>query len=69
MSYLNISATGVRNTGIQWSHKLAKNLGVNWIAENYLPAVFANYDADKKGYGYRMSALKSMAAVMEYSED
>lgn len=69
MTYLNISSTGVRNTGIMWSAELAKKLGVKWIANSYLPVVKSVYEADKKGYGYRMSALKSMAAVMRYNED
>ena len=27
------------------------------------------YKTDKTGYGFRMTALKSMAAVMQYTED
>ena len=59
----------MRNTGIYWSEELGKKLGPNWIASSYLPSVTGVYDADKKGYGYRMSALRSMAAVLKYTED
>lgn len=66
MSYLYNTAAAVRQMGIQKSVDLAKEFKREWIVECYIPKVLEAYQADKKGYNFRISCLQSLAAVMEF---
>lgn len=66
MVYLTDIASSVRNEGIVSAALLAKEFGSDWV-ENFIKAVAQMYDADKKGYNYRITCLKSLSAVMPYT--
>ena len=66
MTYLKNSAAEVRVTGINESAIIAEKFGRGWINDCYVQKVIKVYEEDRSKYNHRMTALKSLQAIMPY---
>ena len=64
IQYLTNTAASVREMGVIKVGEIAERFRADWAVKDFIPKVVESYNAEQQGYNYRMTAIKSLAAVM-----
>jgi len=54
----------VREMGVIKVGEIAERFRADWAVKDFIPKVVESFNAEQQGYNYRMTAIKSLAAVM-----
>ena len=65
MQYLTNTAASVREAGIVKAYEIAQKFGKDWALDSFVPEVIKSFSAEQQGYNYRVTAIRSLAAVIE----
>jgi serine/threonine-protein phosphatase 2A regulatory subunit A len=64
LSYLNNTASSVREMGVRKAKELADKYKSEWVIQTFIPKVVETYNMDKQGYNYRMCCLHSLQQIL-----